>query len=354
VMCASYRTRLTTIADFRPFLVRRIGRLLPLLAFSTIVFVLIANLIVLAKKLALAHGYGGFLNNPDALHYLVPSVKELLSTLTFTHSLGLFDHLILNTPTWSISTEFYTYFLFAAICLFLPRRAAIYAFAVLCIGGLLASAWVSTNVHNCEAEGGCLGLTYDFGFLRCAYSFFLGTLVYYSSRRFRFKPLALQLVALVALFTAFNVIDFEPLAAFAFPLAFAVLVLAICQDNGPLASLLKAKPFQLLGRRSYSIYLMHMPLLLIFQNFANRAHSVTASGIVVASYVTVLVVVAGWTYRHVENPLRIFFNRHAMPAPAVDATPADAALADAVTFAETVVDTVVDAAATSAVDSAKG
>jgi peptidoglycan/LPS O-acetylase OafA/YrhL len=311
VISATYSSRLTKISDFRPFLIRRIGRLLPLLIFSTITFLLIANLIVLAKKLALAHGYGAFLHNPGALQYLVPSVKEILSTLTFTQSLGLFDHLILNTPTWSISTEFYTYFLFAALCLFVPRRAAIVAFALLCVGGLLASTWASATLHNCGVEGGCLGLTYDFGIVRCLYSFFLGTLVYHSSRRFRINPLTLQVIGLFGLFLVFNTIDYVPLAAFAFPPAFALLVLSICKDSGPLAAMLQIRPFQALGQRSYSIYLMHMPLLLIFQNVANRAHGLLATSAVVVVYVAVLVTIAGWTYRFIENPMRAVFNRHA-------------------------------------------
>lgn len=311
VISATYSARLTKVSDFRPFLIRRIGRLLPLLIFSTIAFLLIANLIVLAKKLAIAHGYGALLHNPGSLEYLVPSVKEILATLTFTHSLGMFDHLILNTPTWSISTEFYTYFLFAALCLFVPRRAAIVSFALLCVGGLLASTWASATLHNCEAEGGCLGLTYDFGFVRCLYSFFLGTLVYHSSRRFHINPRALQVIGLFGLFLAFTAVDYAPLTAFAFPPAFALLVLSICEDSGPLADMLRIRPFQILGRRSYSIYLMHMPLLLIFQNVANRAHGLLATSAVVALYVAVLVTVAGWTYRFIEDPLRAVFNRHA-------------------------------------------
>lgn len=311
VICASYASRMQTTDDFMSFLIRRVGRLFPLLVFSTVAFVLAANAIVLAKKTTIALGYGGFLNNPGALEFVVPSVAEIVSTLTFTHSLGIFDDLILNTPTWSISTEFYTYFLFAGICLFALGKMRLAIFVLLSIAGLLVSVWASVNIHHCLEQKGCLSLTYDFGFARCVHAFFLGALAWYSSRWQRFNPASLQLTVAFGLFLLFTLTDHVPVAAFVFPVAFAVLVLSICTDAGPLADALKSPVFQVLGTRSYSIYLMHMPLLLVFENLTKRANGILASCVILVLYVTVLFVISGWTYRYVENPLRERFNRFA-------------------------------------------
>lgn len=182
VIAATYGNAIRNAADLRYFIVRRIGRLFPLLAFSTIIFVLGSNAIILAKKLAISSGHAGMLNNPGALEYLVPSVGEILATLTFTHALGIFDHLILNTPTWSISVEFYTYILFVTVCMILAGGARIVMLTLLSIAGLIISVWASVNVHNCIAEKGCLSLTYDFGLARSIHAFCLGTLAFHSSR----------------------------------------------------------------------------------------------------------------------------------------------------------------------------
>jgi peptidoglycan/LPS O-acetylase OafA/YrhL len=309
VICSAYSASLQNLDGFRSFLVRRIGRLFPLLVFSTLVFVLGSNAIVFAKKLAVASAHAGLLNNPGALEYLVPSAAEILSTLTLTHSLGLFDHLILNTPTWSISTEFYTYLLFAAICLFFYGRTRIAIMALLCIAGLIVSTWASVNLHHCIEENGCLSLTYDFGFARSVHSFFLGALVYYSSRVLKFNAVAVQLTMLFALFLLLTLVDYVAVAAFAFPVAFAGLVLGLCRDTGPVADALKPRLFQILGQRSYSIYLMHMPLLLIFENLTKRVNGLLPGTAILVAYVVVLYVVSGWTYRLIENPLRERFNR---------------------------------------------
>lgn len=311
IMCATYSSSLRTVDDVRVFLIRRIGRLFPLLVFSTIVFILLSNAIVLAKKVAIAAGLASMLNNPGTLDYLIPSAGEILSTLTFTHALGIFDHLILNTPSWSISVEFYAYVLFAAVCLFSRGKSRIALFAALVIAGLLISTWASVNMHNCVDEKGCLSLTYDFGFVRCVHAFFLGGLAYYSSRLLTFNATSVQLSAMFALFMLFTLVDYVSVAAFAFPLVFAVLVLAISSDTGPVADAMKPKLFQRLGQCSYSIYLLHMPLMLIFENLTKRATGFLASVAILVAYVVVLFIVSGWTYRYIENPLRARFNRYA-------------------------------------------
>jgi peptidoglycan/LPS O-acetylase OafA/YrhL len=308
VMCAAYAGKLKSSEDFGRFLVRRTGRLLPLLLFSTLIFLLVADGIVLAKKLAVAHGYGAFLNNPGALRYQVPSALELLTTFTMTHSLGVFDHLILNTPSWSISVEFYTYIIFAGVCLLCAGGRRLVAFALLSAIGMAVSVWGSLVLYDCVAlKNGCFALTYDLGLMRCIASFFLGALVYYASRNSNFNSPALQLAAGFVLCLVFALLDLAPAAAFAVPFAFALLVFAICTDTGPVARALKPRLIQLLGQRSYSIYLMHMPLLLVFENISKRATGPFSLILVLAVYVVLLFVLAGWTYRFIENPFRIWF-----------------------------------------------
>jgi peptidoglycan/LPS O-acetylase OafA/YrhL len=211
----------------------------------------------------------------------------------------------------SPSTEFYTYFLFAGVCLLARGRLRLAIFIALSIAGLLISAWASVNIHNCIEEKGCLSLTYDFGFVRCVHAFFLGALTYYSSRWQRIGPTTLQLTVLFALFLLLTLVDHAPVAAFAFPVAFAALVLSLCNDTGPLADALKLHVFQVLGTRSYSIYLIHMPLLLIFENLTKRANGILSSATILIGYIVTLFVISGWTFRYIEQPLRERFNRMA-------------------------------------------
>lgn len=309
VIAAAYLNRLDSGIQLRSFFIRRFGRLFPLLIFSTIVFVLIENALVLAKRIAADYGYADALHNPDALAYAFPTISEALATLTMTHSLGLFDDLILNTPSWSISTEFYTYLLFAVVCFAVAGRLRLLSFALLSAGAFAITVWSSVTVHDCLNRGGCLSVTYDYGFPRTVFSFFLGSLVYLASNRIRFDARMLQGGGLILLALLFSFVDENPALAFAFPFVFAILIIACCQDSGPLAAILNTRYLKILGQRSYSIYLLHMPLILIFGNIAKRVDGLWAALAVVVAYVVTLVVISGWTYRFVEDPMRVRFNR---------------------------------------------
>src|SRR5690606_12213633 len=101
--------------------------------------------------------------------------------------------------------------------------------------------------------------------------------------------------------------------AFVLPFVYALLILSVGTDSGPLAHMLKPRGLQRLGLWSYSIYLMHMPLLLFFGNIAGRADGVLQSVLVVLAFVAVLLAVSALTYRYVEDPMRAWFNRLAAP-----------------------------------------
>jgi peptidoglycan/LPS O-acetylase OafA/YrhL len=84
-----------------------------------------------------------------------------------------------------------------------------------------------------------------------------------------------------------------------------LLVIALSTDVGPVAYFLKTKLPQTLGRLSYSLYLMHMPLLLIFGNRLERS-----SGILfidwLSAFLICLVLTAEITFRFIETPGKKF------------------------------------------------
>jgi len=308
VICAAYVRKLDAPSDLLPFLIRRVGRLFPLLVFSTAAFIFAANALIVIKRLAISHGFGASLGNPGSTDFLVPSGLELATTLTFTHSLGIFDKLILNTPTWSISTEFYTYLLFAIVCLCFRGKGRLAVFAMLVAGAFVVTTWASVSLYNCLEVGACNTQTFDFGFARCVLSFFLGALTFHFRSSVRIDPKKLQLPAMGLLTLYFWQVDAIPALSLMPPYLFAILILSLSQDDGVLAFPFKLNLSQILGQRSYSIYLMHMPFALFFQWAGKRADGMVASGAVVISYVITLYVVSGWTFKYVESPFRANFN----------------------------------------------
>lgn len=308
-----YLHRLEERENVATFVVRRFGRLFPLLIFSTIVFVLFVNGVAFVKNLAVARGMATFSSGIAAVPYLVPTVGEIAATLSMAHGLGVYDTPVLNWVSWSISVEFYTYLLFAATCLFLPRRVRIVAFGVLAVGGYLVTCWATIGRHDCFVAGRCFDVTYDFGIARCISAFFLGGLTWYAGRRLitvsERQREWLQWGALAALAVVFTFADQVPLLTFTCPPLFAVLVYSLATDKGPLARVLNRPVFQLLGERSYSIYMMHPIVLTLIAPVQKKLPGAAASGVLMCVYVLVTVWVAGYTYRLVEAPCRDYFNR---------------------------------------------
>ncbi|TDN70547.1 acyltransferase [Paraburkholderia sp. BL10I2N1] len=311
VICSSYQNRLSSGNAFWNFAIRRFGRLFPLLIFSTAVYVLIPNLHALTKYVLVVLGHQNMFASPTSSGYFLPSGAEILATLTMTHGLGLFDKAILNYVSWSISTEFYTYMLFAGVCIAISGRVRLAAFALLSVLAFLITCWASLVWHDCIANVECLNITYDFGLTRCIASFFMGCLTFHAAKFATRHESALQACALLAAGGIFMALKHAPALALGLPFVFALLILSLSSDRGFVARCLRSKPAQMLGCRSYSIYLLHPALIYLF-GLAARYSVRPAFGIVTLSiYLTTLFIVSGLTYRFIEVPFRDVFNRWA-------------------------------------------
>ncbi len=148
VIAYAYLDSLGTPRATRTFVIRRIGRVWPLHVVLLAVFVAIeaARAIV-----GLARSSPG----PFFVENKAP-VTILFDTLLI-QALGFTRPTYWNTPAWSISTEFWTYLVFALLC-FGGRRLVAAVGAVLIIGGLVVVGALSPTAMD---------TTFEFGFPRC-------------------------------------------------------------------------------------------------------------------------------------------------------------------------------------------
>jgi peptidoglycan/LPS O-acetylase OafA/YrhL len=307
VIFSAYQHRITNHEQIRSFVIRRFGRLFPLLIFATAGYVLVDNLLIAGHRVFLAAGLPSLLLSPPK-QFNIPGVFELLGTLTLTHGLGFFDRLILNYATWSISTEFYVYLLFVFLIAWAPAKARVLVVSTMCMATLVLNAWLSIHIDHCLEKYGCGGATFDFGFIRCIGFFTLGILVYKLPKLEIHWVLFLQFLALVLSVLFFWAADFYPQVMFLDALLFSLLIYSISTDQGFLGKIFSGKFFQMLGQRSYSIYLLHPVILLVLPVLMRQVHGVGANAFLLATYFPVLILAAGWTYRTIEDPMRTYFN----------------------------------------------
>lgn len=324
VIAHTYQTRITSAREFCSFAIRRFGRVWPLHMAVLLVFILLE----LAKLYARARGMG-METRPFSDSFSVPAI---FTNIFLMQTFGLDSGLTWNQPSWSIGAEFYTYLAFALLVLAGRRRIALSALAIALAGAGIVAVFSPDYMRA----------TFDYGFFRCLYGFFLGVLVRQLGRFDRgadrrhsigSTSLELALVLLMLLFVA--VANAGPITLLS-PLLFAMAVYVFARERGAVSQLLRTQPFRFAGARSYSIYMTHALVLITMARIIRtvQAHwgavqrieasvegspeqllwfgSRWSSDGLVLVFLLLLFVTASITYRFVENPGRAFFNAAAL------------------------------------------
>ena len=242
VIAHSSQAKLAAGGDLGGFMLRRFGRIYPLH-----LTVLLAMLGLELLKLGVMLGTG--LTGGQTPFTEKASVPAFIAGLLLLNGVGLFHDFTWNTPSWSISTEFYAYLLFAGAVVVAGRRYAVLAVAVVALTSA-ALIWNSLRPDPWSTIEGA-------GFLECVQQFFLGTLVY---RAFRLRPPRtawLEPIALALVLAVF----FGLVPHLLTPWAFAAFVHVFAGERGVLSRAFRIAPLQWLGLVSYSIYLVHFPVI---------------------------------------------------------------------------------------------
>jgi peptidoglycan/LPS O-acetylase OafA/YrhL len=243
----SDRLRREGLAAVPKYFARRVARVWPLHLFILALTVAYAMMLAGAGKL-----------NP--VHY---PWQELPLHILLIHNWGFTSGLAWNDPSWSISGEAAAYLLFPLIVLGVDwkRLSPAWAIAALLLLALLLSAVMGWN--------GAFILDRDiprFGLLRAATEFTMGTIVCALWQRWcpGTRPAAAFAGALVAaaLILGFAAGAPETLVV---PLFLAGLLLAIALTADRPGNPLGARPIHYLGEISYSTYLVHFLLYIVFK-----------------------------------------------------------------------------------------
>ncbi len=329
VITHSYMEKLHDAQHGGDFFLRRFGRLWPLHASVLFAFVLLE-----VAKLALLRAHA--LHSPQVPFSGPYAPNGIVTSLLLVQAFGPHAAPVWNAPSWSISAEFYTYLLFAGLCLAASRngepkgrrrRISFFAALFALAGALIVSTF--------SARG--MDITDGLSFFRCIEGFFLGHLAYrvWQSKAFRMRAASTAEIAALALVIAFVTLAGYGAGSFLAPLVFAGVVLVFAEEAGPVSGLMKTGAAAWLGAWSYSIYLTHaflFELALDLGKLLERRlgahwlamiplhgtgtptevfifHSAYAADLLALGFLAVVVGVAALTYRFIERPGQRFFNR---------------------------------------------
>ncbi|CAN5254611.1 acyltransferase [soil metagenome] len=296
VIAHAYGGRLGSIRDVAPFIAKRLGRVWPLHAVMLAAFIGIE----LCRLWFHIDAATPFVRDR--------SMGAIFTNLLLVQSFDIHDYLTWNGPAWSISVEMGAYVLFAAVMVLAPRRFVPLSLIIVVAGALIVLAFAPRFMNT----------TYNFGFPRAAYGFFLGCLVHRIWLRTppAFSPVVagwLQAVCLV-LVGAYVTYAQGPWTVAA-PLFFAVSIWIFAEERGLVSRVLSVRPMLALGHWSYSIYMVHMFVITVMLILARKAHimpggrridfgSPWLNDLFALAIIGLIIGVSVLTYRFIEIPGR--------------------------------------------------
>lgn len=261
-----YRDRINSTKDGILFIKKRFARLYPLHLFVLCLFMIFVSFRVIAHAVGFADLEPGEIL--PFQHGARESVSTLLSNLTLTQAMGLHDSTSFNVPSWTISVEFYAYFLFAALLIWAPIRK-FWHFGVLTL--IIGALYWTLSMLKPD-----MNITYDYAFLRCLAGFYTGVVVagLYAwvkkeglDKRIGFGLASLLEVIVIIGSTLFVIYCPGQLQFFVGPVLF-VFVLVFAFDKGVVSRLMMLPVFHYLAKISYSVYMVHMIIAVFFYAFA--------------------------------------------------------------------------------------
>jgi peptidoglycan/LPS O-acetylase OafA/YrhL len=293
-----------TVNAFKKFMLARFARVYPL------------HIIVL---LVLVAYYFIRVNEVDP--FFKPGT--ILYNTFLLHSLPFNNELTWNVPSWSISAEWWAYMLFPVLCLLLYKKKKI-TIAVLLTISIASYLFLWFYISPYKEAGMIspknLDVTYNYGFLRSIAGFILGMLLYFLYQDDKIKNYCkpdwlcaiVTLLLLAGMHLGIQDIYFVPL--------FCVLIIAFTSNTGKAAAALNNKALIYLGDISYSVYMLHFPLILIVQMIAYKLNNQSKASLNVSFwpglgycilFIAVLIVLSALSYKILEQPCRRYVNKWA-------------------------------------------
>ncbi|ALN75773.1 acyltransferase [Aureimonas sp. AU20] len=220
-----------------------------------------------------------------------------------------------NLPTWSISAELFCYILLFPLLFRLGRirsdRAILVGTAVLAFLSFVAFVgFYDPRIMDTRLQEASGEAVYWVAVIRSACGFACGWLIYCAHRNKGwlsdkasqlFTPLCLLVVALIIAW------PISGLPMHTIVLLFPLLILGAARPTGPAARLLDGSTLRFLGEISYSLYIFHMLLYILFVNTLGMANGWGFR--IYALYLMTLLLVSSLSYFAFEQTLRRRINR---------------------------------------------
>ena len=304
-----------SVESYWTYIKARFARVYPL-HFCTMIWCLICATVIIQKAEGIHPFFRDMLNPMSA----IPSTFLM-------QSLGFYISAPLNTPSWSLSTEWWMYMIFP---LLVPLFNGVKLFGKILtfvgIAGIfLLVKYYLGPVHSPFPGGSpSLNVIADFGIFRCAAGFLLGMFlfsIYNESIAINFfRQSWTFFLFFTAAIIAMHIGTEDILVIALFPL----IILSAAYNKSGVKKILGLSFLQRLGDWSFSIYMVHVPIMYLFWIYqtiesptrwakfppAPADPSTYPIGVILCvALMAVTLFIASITYKYVEVPARNYLNK---------------------------------------------
>lgn len=316
VIVAHYEPKLAGGYGVKRFLIERLGRIYPIHFVMLMLFVLFEVVLVyfgnragLVEREAFSGGN---------------TIPSLFTNLLLIQSLDIHDMLTWNYPTWSLSTEWAAYILFA-LCMLAPGKRFL-PFAI--VGFIVSPILLAILSEHPMLEN------YRYGLLRSTYGFAGGALTFYVFYWIKTKKLdervpvavwnLLEVMAAISIFAIPAALGYSRISA-VIPACYTFGLLVFALQKGAISRFMSNPALVHLGVISLSIYVIHAFVLLRFVNVAEFIQKLThiplietqifhgaptkvivlgpvGNNLLAVFAVVLIVVLAHFSYKYIELP----------------------------------------------------
>jgi peptidoglycan/LPS O-acetylase OafA/YrhL len=216
-----------------------------------------------------------------------------------------------NTPAWSLSCELFFYVCFPALLMFFGKRtwpriaiaAALSIVLPIALARMHVPAWWKPFYHTADFLVGIMA-SHLFDAL--------------AESRWTFKQIGIWLYGIAgsvgALIVAFpqyaRGVSFPDLNSALRPVNVAILI-GLAVGGGLPARMLSSRLLKYLGQASYSMYILHVPLLWWYSRYMWRSTSVASQTAAAALYIAGVIVISAAVFEFVEEPANRMIRRWA-------------------------------------------
>lgn len=258
------------------------------------------------------------------------NVYSFFTNLFLLQSMNFHDWFTWVHASWSISTEWWVYMLFPFLVkpFFRLNPAGRWAVALLCFIGYLVIMFFLAPVVTTPAiiplkvspADYSINISYQFGFFRCLFGFVLGMVAYQlylaGWNRTVLGNGYVMIVATLCLFISmhFGLPDIVTVCFFPF------ILLSGAYGSTGIDKVFSTSPMQRIGDWSFSIYLVHQPLLFTVGNVctyfglklnlanASQGQLMLTGWIICILFLALLLPLSYLTYEFIERPARAVLN----------------------------------------------